>query len=136
MARRSSRSVPSDLIPLDDEVDKVFGEAVVLKPMRTNSSGYRAAIPDETRQVIITRGIFDQTRGAVEETASGFLHRQATVGASLSIRHEPIDQCELRKSDRVYFPERDELYEVSHIQPEPGGRPDVQLLRILEDEFK
>jgi len=134
MAQRTSKSVSGDLIPIDDEVDKVFGEPVVLKPMKTTSSGYRANVVDDSRPSVIARGIYDQTRGAAEETAGGFLHTQSTVGASLSIRKEPLIQCGLRKSDRVYFPQRDELYEVSHLQDDPGGRPDVLLLRVLEDD--
>lgn len=61
------------------------------------------------------------------------MHRQSTVGTSLSIRVEPILQCSLRKGDWVTFPARDETYEVSHIHDDPGGRPDVQLLRVLEE---
>ena len=134
MGKLTSKSVSGDLIPIDDEVDKVFGEPVALQPMRTTSGGYRANVVDDSRPAVIARGIFDQTRGANEETSGGFLHTQSTVGASLSIRKEPLIQCSLRKSDRVYFPQRDELYEVSHIQEEPGGRPDVLLLRVLEDD--
>ena len=132
MARR--KTIPNDLVPVDDEVDRVFGEPVVLKPMRTVSGGYRQAVPDETRTQLIARGIFDQSRGAVEQTGGGSMHTQATVDTSLSIREEPINQIKLRKGDRVYFPERDELHEVTFIHPEPGGRPDVHMVRVIEDE--
>jgi hypothetical protein len=133
MVRRTSRTVPNDLIPLDDEVDKVFGEPVVFKPMKSDG-GYRAGVVDPGRPPIITRGIYDQTRGAVEQTGGTMVHRQATVDTSLSIREEPVLQCDLRKGDRVFFPDRDETYEVTFIHADPGGRPDVHLVRVLEDE--
>ena len=41
-------------------------------------------------------------------------------------------QCGLRKGDHVYFPDRDETHEVTFIYEDPGGRPDVHLVRILE----
>jgi hypothetical protein len=131
-----TKTVVNDTKPIDDAVDDAFGEPVVLKPMKTMSSGYREALPDDSRQPIITRGIFDQARGIIENTAgsqSGFMHKQATVGVSLSIRQEPVIQCDLRKGDRVFFPERDETYEVSYIHDDPGGRPDVNLLKVIEE---
>jgi len=130
----AKRSISSDLIPLDLHVDAAFGEPVVLKPMKTASGGYRESGPDPDRQPVITRGIFDQTRGAVEATGGAMLHRQATVDTSLSIREEPVNQCALKKGDRVYFPERDETHEVTFIHEDPGGRPDVHMVRVLEDE--
>ena len=128
-----TRTIPSGLIPIDDEIDRVFGEPVVFKPMMSASGGYRASIVDTSRPQVVARGIFDQSRGAVEATGGGAMHTQATVDTSLSIREEPVNQCTLRKGDRVYFPERDEMHEVTFIHPEPGGRPDVHLVRVLED---
>ena len=134
MARRTSRSVENDTIPIDTEVDKTFGEPVIFRPMKASEGGYREAVPDPARQVVIARGIFDMTRGAVEQTGGGAMHRQATVDTTLSIREEPIQQCDLRKGDRVFFPERNETHEVLWIHPEPGGRPDVHMVRVLEEE--
>jgi len=134
MARRSNRSIPTDLIPIDDKVDEVFGEPVIFKPMKTSSGGYREAVPDPTRPQVIARGIYDQTRGAVENTGGGATHTQATTDTTLSIREEPTLQCALRKGDRVYFPERDETHEVTFIHPDPGGRPDVHMVMVLEPE--
>lgn len=138
MAQRSSKSIPSETRPLDVHVDGAFGEPVVLKPMMKLGGGYRESVPDPSRPPVITVGIYDQSRGAVENTSGGvggsFIHNQATVLTSLSIRVEPILQCGLKEGDRVTFPQRDETYEVSHIFDDPGGRPDVNLLRVLEDE--
>ena len=120
------------MIPVDDAVDDAFAEAVVLKPMLTQKTGYREAIPDPSRPVVITRGIYDQARGNVE-TAGGTLHKQVVVDTTLSIRFEPVKQCALRKGDRVFFPERDETFDVLWIYEEPGGRPDVHLARVLEE---
>jgi hypothetical protein len=125
-------NVPSRLIPVDDAVDDEFAEPVVLKPMQTVSGGYREAVPDPTRPSVITRGIYDQGRGAVENTVG--LTRQATVDTTLSIRWEPVLQCSLRKGDRVFFPNRSETHEVTYISDDPGGRPDVHLVKVLEDE--
>jgi hypothetical protein len=132
MAR--TKSINTDTAPVDDEVDRVFGEPVVLKPMKSVSTGYRDRVPDESRQTLIARGIFDQTRGAVEQTGGGALHGQATVDTSLSIRIEPVRQVKLQKGDRVYFPERDETHEVTFIHEDPGGRPDVHMVRVIEEE--
>ena len=134
MARRSKRYFPDDMAPVDAEVDKVWGESVILKPMKTVSGGYRARVPDETRQTVIAVGIYDSGRGANVATGGGAIHTQATVDTMLSIRHEPVRQCDLRKGDRVFFPERDEMHEVTFIYEDPGGRPDVHLVRVLEDE--
>lgn len=123
-------TITGDTKPLDQRVDSVFGEQVVLRPML--GAGYREGVVDDSRPQVIATGIFDQTRGAAQETAPGFLHRQATVGTSLSIRMEPVQQCQLRKGDRVFFPERNETYEVAYISDDPGGRPDVELLRVLD----
>ena len=81
----------------------------------------------------IAVGIYDSTRGAEEPTGGGAIHRQATVDVSLSIRDEHIQRVQLRKGDRVYFPDRKEMYDVTFIHPDPGGRPDVHLVRVLED---
>jgi len=124
-------AITNDTKPIDQRIDAVFGEAVVLKPM--SGGGYREAVPDPNRTQVVARGIFDQTRGAVEDTSGGFLHRQATVGVALSIRMEPINQCNLKKGDRVHFPERGETYEVTFIHDDPGGRPDVHLVEVLDE---
>ena len=126
-------STYNDTKPLDQKVDSVFGEPVVLKPMKTQSRGMREAIPDPDRIETIAVGIYDSTRGAEEPTGGGAIHRQATVDVSLSIRDEHIQRVQLRKSDRVYFPDRKEMYDVTFIHPDPGGRPDVHLVRVLED---
>jgi hypothetical protein len=120
------------MAPIDAEVDKVWGEPVVFKPMAAVSGGYREPVPDVTRQQVIARGVYDQGRGAEVETGGGMIHRQATVDTTLSIREEPVLQCDLRKGDRVYFPERDETHEVVIIYPDPGGRTDVLLVKVLE----
>ena len=91
-------------------------------------------MPDLTRPQVLARGIYDQTRGAVENTGGGSIHTQATTDTTLSIREEPTLQCKLRKGDRVYFPERDETHEVVFIHDDPGGRPDVHMVRVLEEE--
>jgi hypothetical protein len=127
-------AIVNDTKPIDIRCDAVFGEQVILRPMKSVGSGYRESVTDDSRPVTIAVGIYDQTRGAVEETGGGFTHRQATVATTLSIRYEPLEQCDLRKGDRVEFPERSENYEVSHIHVDPGGRPDVHLLRVLDDE--
>jgi len=120
-----------DSRPVDVRVDSVFGEPVVLKPMMVQSGGYRAAVPDPDRLEVVATGIFDTTRGA--ETGSGpSIHRQATVDTMLSIRLEPVLQCDLKKGDRVFFPNRDETHEVTFIHPDYSGRWDVHMVRVLE----
>jgi hypothetical protein len=126
--------VEKDTTELDDQVDAVWGEAVVLRPMKSISGGYREALPDPERIEVIAKGIYDQGRGAPVETGGGMAHRQATVDSTLSIRHEPVDKCKLRKGDRVYFPVRKETHEVTFIFDDPGGRPDVHLVRVLEED--
>ena len=130
-------TITNDTKPLDVKVDSVFGEQVVLKPMKTVSGGYRDNVPDDARVQVIATGIYDQSRGAVEGITGGsssFMHKQATVDTTLSIRMEPVQQCQLRKGDRVFFPERGETYDVTFIHAEPGGRPDVHLVRVLEED--
>ena len=129
---RNRKILPDDMLPVDAEIDKAFAETVVLKPMKVSSGGYREPVPDPDRQPVITRGIYDQTRGAVENTGGGSMQTQATVDTSLSIRFEPVEQCGLKKGDRVEFPERAETYEVTFIHDDPGGRPDVHLVKVLE----
>lgn len=130
---KTPKSIPRDLSPVDDEVDRVWGEPVVLKPMTKQSGGYRATVPDPDRVEVISRGVYDQSRGAVEGFGSaGTNTRQATVDTTLSIRWEPIAQAQLKKDDRVYFPDRLETYDVTFIHDDPGGRPDVHLVRVLE----
>ena len=126
-------STYNDTKPLDARVDSVFGEPVVLKPMKSQSRGMREAIPDPDRVETIAVGIYDSTRGAEEPTGGGAIHRQATVDASLSIRDEHVQRVQLRKGDRVWFPDRKELHDVTFIHPDPGGRPDVHLVRVLEE---
>lgn len=126
-------AIEQDTKPLDARVDSVFGEPVVMKPMMTVGGGYREPMPDPQRVEVIGIGIYDQSRGAVEQTGGGFTHRQATVDTSLSIRDEVVQRAQLRKGDRVYFPDRKELYDVTFIHPDPGGRPDVHLVRVLEE---
>lgn len=127
-------TIQQDIKPVDTQCDKLFGEPVLLRPMLTTAHGMREAVPDPDRVEVIAVGIYDQSRGAVEPTGGGLLHRQATVDTTLSIRVEPVEQCQLRKGDRVYFPERREWHEVTYISDDPGGRPDVHLVRVLDDE--
>jgi hypothetical protein len=114
-----------DSKPVDVRVDSVFGEPVVLKPMMVQQSGYRASVPDSSRVEVVATGIFDSTGGAM-------VHRQATVDTMLSIRFEPILQCDLRKGDRVFFPDRDETHEVTFIHPDYSGRWDVHMVKVIE----
>lgn len=124
-------STVNDTKPVDVRVDSVFGEPVVLKPMMVQSGGYRAAVPDPSRLEVVATGIFDTTRGA--ETGSGpSIHRQATVDTMLSIRLEPVLQCDLKKGDRVFFPDRGETHEVTFIHPDYSGRWDVHMVKVLE----
>jgi len=127
-------STINDTKPVDVRVDAVFGEPVVLKPMKTQQGGYRASIPDTSRVEVIAVGIFDTTRGATEGVGGPMIHRQATVDTMLSIRLEPIKQCDLQKGDRVYFPDRNETHEVTFIHPDYSGRWDVHMVRVLEDQ--
>jgi hypothetical protein len=128
-------TIVQDTKPLDARVDQVFGEPILLKPMKTAGGGYRESMPDDSRQEVIGVGIYDQGRGAVEPTGQGMVHRQATTDTTLSLRFEIVDRAQLRKGDRVFFPERQEWYEVTYISPDPGGRPDVHLVRVLEDQI-
>jgi hypothetical protein len=82
---------------------------------------------------VVAVGIYDDGRGAVEGMGGPMLHRQATVDTHLSIRFEPVLQCNLRKGDRVYFPDRDETHEVTFIHPEAAGRWEVHMVRVLEE---
>ncbi|HET9534275.1 MAG TPA: hypothetical protein VFP43_02880 [Mesorhizobium sp.] len=127
-------STVNDSKPVDLRVDAAFGEPVVFKPMMTQQSGYRERVPDPSRVEVIAVGIYDDSRGAVEGfgTAST-VHRQASVDILLSIRYEPIKQCNLQKGDRVFFPDRNETHEVTFIYPEAAGRWDVHMVRVLDD---
>ena len=53
---------------------------------------------------------------------------------SLSIRFEPVLQCDLKKGDRVFFPDRNETYEVSFVDRFSDGRWDVHLLQVLDGD--
>jgi hypothetical protein len=125
-------STVNDSKPVDVRVDSVFGEPVVLKPMMVQQGGYRAAVPDPSRVEVIATGIFDTSRGATEGVGGPMVHRQATVDTQLSIRFEPIDQCQLKKGDRVFFPDRQETHEVTFIHPDYSGRWDVHMVKVLE----
>jgi hypothetical protein len=124
-------STVNDSKPVDVRVDSVFGEPVVLKPMMVQQGGYRAAVPDPDRVEVIATGIFDTTRGA-EGAGGTTIHRQATVDTTLSIRLEPVLQCDLKKGDRVFFPDRNETHEVTFIHPDYSGRWDVHMVKVLE----
>jgi len=126
-------STVNDSKPVDLRVDAVFGEPVVLKPMKVQQGGYRAAVPDLSRPQVVAVGIYDDSRGNTEGMGNAMIHRQATVAVHLSIRCEPILQCDLRKGDRVYFPDRQEIHDVVFIYPEAAGRWEVHLVRVLED---
>ena len=77
------RGISRALKPMDSEIDRIWGEPVVLKPMKTVSAGYREAVVDETRMEVVARGIFDQSRGANEATgpeySSAGYHRHDAV---------------------------------------------------------
>jgi hypothetical protein len=125
-------STVNDSKPVDVRVDSVFGEPVVLKPMMVQQGGYRASVPDPSRVEVIATGIFDTTRGATEGVGGPMISRQATVDTMLSIRLEPVLQCDLRKGDRVFFPDRNETHEVTFIHPDYSGRWDVHMVKVLE----
>jgi hypothetical protein len=125
-------STVNDSKPVDFRVDSVFGEPVVLKPMLTQKSGYRESIPDPDRMQVVAVGIHYQGRGPGVVDASPSIHKMAMSEMSLSIRYEPVIQCDLKKGDRVFFPERDETWEVSHVDDSSDGRWDVYLLKVIE----
>ena len=122
----------NDSKPVDNRVDAVFGEPVIFKPMTVQEGGYRERIPDPERLEVVAVGIYDDSRGAVEGVGPA-IHRQASVDAFISIRFEPIQQCDLRKGDRVYLPDRDETHEVTFIHPEVTGRWEVHMVQVLQD---
>ena len=124
--------ITDDSKQIDFHVDRAFGEPVVLKPMRTQQTGYREAVPDPERIEVLAVGVYDASRGGTEAVGPN-IHRQATVDVTLSIRMEPILRCELKKSDRVYFPVRKETYDVTFVHKDYSGRWDVHLVRVLED---
>jgi hypothetical protein len=123
----------NDSKAVDLRVDALFGEPIVLKPMKIQTGGYRASVPDTSRVEVIAVGIYDDGRGAVEGMGGAMIHRQASVDTHLSIRFEPVLQCDLRKGDRVYFPDRKETHEVTFIYPEATGRWEVHLVRVIDD---
>jgi hypothetical protein len=125
-------STVNDSKPVDLRVDAVFGEPVVLKPMTYQKSGYRESIPDPDRPPVIAVGIHYQGRGPGIEDSGVTISKMAMSEVSLSIRYEPVEQCDLTKGDRVFFPDRDETYEVSYIDDSSDGRWDVYLLKVIE----
>jgi hypothetical protein len=125
-------STVNDSKPVDIRVDAAFGEPVVLKPMMVQNTGYRASVPDPSRPVVVAVGIYYQERGNVENLEN-FSHRSNMADTMLSIRFEPVLQCNLQKGDRVFFPDRNETHEVSYVDDEPSGRWDIHILRVIED---
>jgi hypothetical protein len=122
----------NDSKPVDARVDAAFGEPVVLKPMMVQQSGYRETVPDPSRPQVVAVGIYYQERGGVEHQDGGFSHSSNISDTMLSIRFEPVEQCNLRKGDRVFFPDRNEWHEVSYVDDEPSGRWDIHILKVIE----
>lgn len=122
----------NDSKPVDLRVDAVFGEPVVLKPMMQQSGGYRASVVDPSRPVVVAVGIHYQGRGPGVVGTDAMIHTKVMTDMSLSIRFEPVLQCDLTKGDRVFFPDRGETFEVSFVDDSSDGRWDVHLLKVLD----
>lgn len=119
---------------MDQLVDAWWAEPVEFHPW-TRGDATSEGGPDPDRPVLIDFGAY--VRPGARITGEG-----GTQGAQLSTQIVQQDVwCSITgdkvgdpsvygKGDRVYWPERDEWFEVSYIQQSATNRPDFHLIRL------
>jgi hypothetical protein len=121
----------------DSMVDVRFGEPIEFHPW-SGATVSSPGVPDPNRPVLITVGIY-VTAGAnaIGEISSGAAGGSQTqleqdVWASVQSINLGNYATTWKANDRVYFPDRNEWFQVNFIPPSGTLRPDIKLLRLNE----
>jgi hypothetical protein len=124
----------------DRIVDRYFGEPVEMHPW-TEATAATEGGPDPTREVIYITGILVMPgAAAVGEGGSvsvGMSTRVVAQDVWLSVQEDQLAKAKLetwREDDRVYFPDRDQWYEVAYPTPSVTARPQIELTRMQVEQ--
>jgi len=120
---------------MDDAVDDVFAEPVELHPWQAPSRYTETGGPDPDREVVTTTGVYVKPGASVSgESGSAGYGREVQQDTWVSIVDHKLEVSLLdwRKADRVYFPERNEWYEITFPGPSATGRPQFYLVRLQD----
>lgn len=124
---------------VDAAVDERFGEPVVLIPWLSGTGVYTQDQqgPDPSRKLKVTTGIFvtpgarlvGESGRATGGTGGTFNTQMLESEVWLSITDDNLGPINYwRESDRVYFPDRDMMFNVSYVEPSATRRPNVHLI--------
>lgn len=122
---------------LDKIEDLRWGEPVELYPwVEAGLEG--TGQPDTTRKVLKTTGVY-VTAGASLVGEGGIAAglgrnlQQVEMDVWLSINEDVLgDINSWQAHDRVYFPERDQWFEILYVAPSATHRPNIHLIRLNE----
>lgn len=122
---------------MDAHIDLTWGEPFEIHPWVTE--GYTGAgAPDAARTVLKgpkVIGVY-MTPGSrvVGETADSVGQKQVVNECWVSVQQDVLggDLGYYGEGDRVYFPDRDEWYEILYVAPSATFRPNIMLTRVQE----
>jgi len=121
---------------LDLYVDTIWAEPTELHPMIPGDIDSNPG-PDPARSIIKTQAVFmkpgaDIVGEAGAARAYGGNVHQIVQDTWISICDAKlvVDLTQWRQHDRVFFPWRDEWWEIAWISPSATMRPDIHLLRV------
>src|SRR5262245_1598202 len=120
---------------LDAYVDGTWAEPVELHPMVPGDIDTNPQ-PDPARRIVKTLGVFMKPgasiigEGGLASAYGGNLHTIAQEAwVSIADERLVIDLLAWKQHDRVYFPDRDEWYEIAWTDPSATMRSNIHLLR-------
>jgi len=121
---------------VDKMVDAQFGEPVEMHPWSLGGISEEGA-PDPERSVIKTIGILVMPGAAAigegGTVSVGMSTRVVANDVWLSIQEDRLAEAKLptwKKGDRIFFPDRQEWYEVAYPTPSVTARPQIELTRM------
>lgn len=123
---------------LDAVIDNNLGEVVEIHPWATGEGFSSGGGPDPNRAILITTAVY-VTAGAnaVGEISAGVANaKQISQDVWISIQKDVLGTYVPQENDRVYWPYRNEWYQIAWSAPSATERPDIHLLRLNEEALQ
>lgn len=122
---------------MDGIVDDTWAEPVELHPWNRGGYAGDSDTPDTTRTVLKGPGVVAvyMTPGSTAsgETSDSPIQFMSQDIFWMAIQADILgDPANWREGDRVYWPDRDEWFEVRHVAPSATRRHNVSLARLQE----
>lgn len=121
---------------MDAIVDRQFGEPVEMYPWTEGGISDEGGADPHRQPIYIIGILVSPGAAAIGEggvVSTGMATRVVAYDIWLSVQEDQLAKAKLetwRKGDRVYFPDRDQWYEVAYPTPSVTARPQIELTRM------